>query len=606
MRYDPSLDPIIRLGLSGPQGLAALRELADLEIKRELETLPGVAAVKVRGGLEEEIHVALNESQMALLKVDIGVVNTKLQQANVNVPGGLLREGQTLYLVRTLNEFQSIEQIRDLIVAAPGGAPIRLRHIADVSWGHEDREMISRVDGRESVEIQVFKEADANVVSVAEAVRERGFGRSDQQAYVARLAEEERAADSDTTTAAWVDAEGTAVVTAERDSMDDDEEPGEEAEKYSADDGEREKHEQAMHAIELLRMTSFIGYNLPEETTIEILSDQSEFILEAIGEVQKSALIGGCIAVAILFLFLRGVVHTAVVGVTIPVSVVATFAPMFMFDVSLNIMSLGGLALGIGMLVDNSIVVFESILRCREEGDDLLTATVRGTQAVGGAVAASTVTTIAVFFPIVFVEGIAGQVFGDMALTVVFSLLASLAVALYLIPMLASRRLASALDADVVDDGQAGALIAPHSVVPSTGPGVLGGEFLWPQALEVLKQRLASEGGAIAALALVPAAVLSFGLRLLVALLASVAAAVKAAALLPMPVLWPLARLVELWVRPQRSFFASVSHLAGSGGALGASAIDRLWPGLLVFTAPVHLQQGVTGLLSFSCLGDHV
>ncbi len=125
---------------------------------------------------------------------------------------------------------------------------------------------------------------------------------------------------------------------------------------------------------------------------------------------------------------------------SIPISVISTFAPMKIFDVSLNIMSLGGLALGIGMLVDNSIVVLESISRCREEGDDLMTATVRGVGEVGGAVFASTLTTIAVFFPIVFVEGVAGQVFGDMALTVVFSLLASLAVALFLIPMLSSRQ----------------------------------------------------------------------------------------------------------------------------------------------------------------------
>ena len=130
---------------------------------------------------------------------------------------------------------------------------------------------------------------------------------------------------------------------------------------------------------------------------------------------------------------------TLIVGISIPISVVATFAPMKIFDVSLNIMSLGGLALGIGMLVDNSIVVLESISRCREEGDGLVQATIRGVGEVGGAVFASTLTTIAVFFPIVFVEGVAGQIFGDMSLTVVFSLLASLAVALFLIPMLSSR-----------------------------------------------------------------------------------------------------------------------------------------------------------------------
>ena len=106
----------------------------------------------------------------------------------------------------------------------------------------------------------------------------------------------------------------------------------------------------------------------------------------------------------------------------------------------MNIMSLGGLALGIGMLVDNAIVVLESIYRCRQEGDDGRTATLRGTAEVGSAVAASTLTSIAVFFPMVFVEGIAGQLFGDLGLTVVFSLLASLAVALFFIPMISSRQ----------------------------------------------------------------------------------------------------------------------------------------------------------------------
>jgi hypothetical protein len=120
-----------------------------------------------------------------------------------------------------------------------------------------------------------------------------------------------------------------------------------------------------------------------------------------------------------------------------------------LFDVTLNIMSLGGLALGIGMLVDNSIVVLESIHRLREEGHDLFTAAIRGTSVVGGAVIASTLTTVAVFFPIVFVKGVAGQIFGDMALTVVFSLLASLVVALFVVPMLASRMIKDEYLADI-------------------------------------------------------------------------------------------------------------------------------------------------------------
>src|SRR5690606_8639537 len=140
--------------------------------------------------------------------------------------------------------------------------------------------------------------------------------------------------------------------------------------------------------------------------TLRISSDRSRFIESSLREVQQTALGGGALAVLVLLLFLRDVRSTVIVAVSIPVSVLMTFAPLQFAGVSLNIMSLGGLALGIGMLVDNSIVVLESIYRCREDGDDLVTATLRGTSEVGGAVVASTLTTVAVFFPMVFVEGV--------------------------------------------------------------------------------------------------------------------------------------------------------------------------------------------------------
>ena len=141
----------------------------------------------------------------------------------------------------------------------------------------------------------------------------------------------------------------------------------------------------------------------------------------------------------VLFVFLQNLRTTAIVAVSIPISLLVTFAPLNLLGVSLNIMSLGGLALGVGMLVDSSIVVLESIYRCREEGDDIMQAAVRGTLEVRGAVIASTFTSIAVFFPMVFVEGVAGQAFGDLGLAVVVSLLASVIVAVSFIPMLASR-----------------------------------------------------------------------------------------------------------------------------------------------------------------------
>ena len=148
----------------------------------------------------------------------------------------------------------------------------------------------------------------------------------------------------------------------------------------------------------------------------------------------------------VLFLFLRELRATLMIGLSIPISIVATFFLMYRTGTSLNIMSLGGLALGVGMLVDNAIVVLEAIVRRREAGDDPLRGPRRG---LGGrpAVTASTLTTVAVFLPVVFVQGIAAQLFRDQALTVSFSLLASLAVALTLIPMLALHRPAHGLTA---------------------------------------------------------------------------------------------------------------------------------------------------------------
>jgi HAE1 family hydrophobic/amphiphilic exporter-1 len=176
-----------------------------------------------------------------------------------------------------------------------------------------------------------------------------------------------------------------------------------------------------------------------EGARLEIVADRSVFIERSITEVRNNAVLGGLLAVLVLYLFLRSLRSTAIVAVAIPASLLVSFAPLDMLGVSLNIMSLGGLALGVGMLVDCSIVVLESIHRCREEGDDLVDAVVRGTREVRSAVTASTLTTVAVFLPMVFVEGVAGQAFGDLALAVVLSLLASLGVALFLIPMLAAR-----------------------------------------------------------------------------------------------------------------------------------------------------------------------
>ena len=173
--------------------------------------------------------------------------------------------------------------------------------------------------------------------------------------------------------------------------------------------------------------------------TFTVVEDQGDYISSAIGEVSNSLIGGIALAVFVLFLFLRRIGPTAIVSVAIPVSIIATFVLMYFTGLTLNIMTLGGLALGAGMLVDNAIVVLENIFRNHEQGASTDEAAIQGTSQVGGAIIASTLTTIVVFIPIVYLRGASGELFKEQAFTVAFSLLASLVVAILIIPMLYSR-----------------------------------------------------------------------------------------------------------------------------------------------------------------------
>ena len=174
--------------------------------------------------------------------------------------------------------------------------------------------------------------------------------------------------------------------------------------------------------------------SLPENMQLTLLTDSSKFIDQAISELITSAFIGGILAMIVIYLFLGEFVPTLIISLTIPFSVIITFNLMFAAKIDMNIMSLGGLALAVGMLVDNAIVVLENIARKKEEGKPIAVAALEGASEVSGAITASTMTTIAVFLPLIFVEGIAGQLFRDQALTITFSLIVSLGIALTLIP----------------------------------------------------------------------------------------------------------------------------------------------------------------------------
>lgn len=187
---------------------------------------------------------------------------------------------------------------------------------------------------------------------------------------------------------------------------------------------------------------------LPADVNLDVVIDTSEFIQMSIDSVVKNILIGGAISVLILLLFLKSIRATIVIGLSIPIAIIATFGLMYFTGQTLNVLTLGGLALGLGMMVDSSIVILENIYSYRQRGYSLFESATKGASELAPAVIASTTTTLVVFLPIVYVEGIASDLFTPLALAVSFSLIASLVVAVTLVPMLSSKLLSKAMEKD--------------------------------------------------------------------------------------------------------------------------------------------------------------
>ncbi|HEY8393144.1 MAG TPA: efflux RND transporter permease subunit [Capillibacterium sp.] len=192
-------------------------------------------------------------------------------------------------------------------------------------------------------------------------------------------------------------------------------------------------------ARRVLRELERIKQELPAGIQLDIVMNQADFIQLAIDNLKSNAIVGGLLAVAILYVFLRNIASTLIIGLSIPISIITTFVLMYFSNLELNMMTLGGLALGVGMLVDNAIVVLENIFRYRDEGFNLQKAAIEGSSEVGMSIVASTLTTVVVFLPVVFMEGLTAQIFKELALTVTYSLLASLFVAQTLVPVLCSK-----------------------------------------------------------------------------------------------------------------------------------------------------------------------
>ena len=357
LKIDPNAMPIIELSMAADMPIDRLQSIIENDIISRIERLEGVASVDFFGGQEQEVRVKLNPIRMSQYGISVGQVQNILRSENLNLPGGRVQRGSQELLIRTMGEFSSLEEIRNLPITLRTGEVIRLMDIAEVNLQFKEITSFSRFNGETSIGISVTKQSVANTVIVAQRVIEE----------ISKLRGE-----------------------------------------------------------------------FPD-ITMEIAIDQSEFINSSISNVSKSAIFGGLLAIIILFLFLRNIRSTFIVAIAIPVSIISTFALMYFGDLSINLISLGGLALGVGLLVDNSIVVLENIYRLAEDGADIKKASVDGAKQVGMAVFASTMTTVAVFLPVVFVEGFTAIIFRQLSFTVTFSLLSSLVVALTVVPMLSSK-----------------------------------------------------------------------------------------------------------------------------------------------------------------------
>jgi hydrophobic/amphiphilic exporter-1 (mainly G- bacteria), HAE1 family len=375
-QYDPNASPVMIVGLKNDRitNMDELRKIAENYIRNELVRIEGVADVKLIGKEESEVVIETNKYLLESFGLTSDGIASQINNYNRNVSGGSIVDMGTKYVVKGVSVLEDLEDLENIIVGFKQASTGSTAAATGTSTSVSSRVPVYL---RDVAKIGFANKEPENIVTIN---GERCIGLAIYK------------------------------------------EP-----KYNTVD-----------AVESLdKAIVEMGNALPGYEFIKVL-DQGTYINNAIGEVKNTLLLGILLAVFILYVFLRRIGTTLVISVAIPVSIIATFNLMYFNHLTLNIMTLGGLALGAGMLVDNAIVVLENITRLREEGMPLKDAVINGTGQVGGAITASTVTTIVVFLPIVYLQGASSQMFRDQAWTVAFALLSSLVVAMLVIPMLVS------------------------------------------------------------------------------------------------------------------------------------------------------------------------
>jgi HAE1 family hydrophobic/amphiphilic exporter-1 len=358
VRFNPEQLPTLVFNFYARIKGMDIRRLITNKVVPELEKIKGVAAVEIFGGSMRAVTCKLDLDTLAKLNIPITDVLRVFQGENINLPGGTLNLENQHLVIRTLGEFESIDDIGWTLVAYRDQTPIYLGDLAEIEFGEQIRKQFLRAGGYDGVQLLIRKQPGHNTTDV---------------------------------------------------------------------------NGKAKAEVERLKKL------LPPSLVVEIETDQSLSVLDSIGGVGRAAWQGGLLAIIVLLLFLRNLRSTVIVSVAIPISVVATFALMYFAGITMNILSLLGITVGIGMFVDNAIVVLESTFRKQLLGVGMRDAAVQGAGEVSRAITAATLTTVAVFLPLVFVEGLAGLLFRDLAYTISFALFISLLMALTLIPVLCSR-----------------------------------------------------------------------------------------------------------------------------------------------------------------------
>ena len=378
-RYDANATPIMTIALTHNEvkDMNELRKIAENYMRNELVRVDGIADIQLNGQEQAIVEISTNPYMLEAFGLTADGIASQITAINQNVSGGTITDGDIQYTVKGVNLITSLQDIENIIVA-----------FKENSSG-ENSSSTESTSSASKTKAPVYLK-DVASVSI----------RNEDPANLARY-----------------NGERCLGISIYKEN------------KYNTVNAV----ENLLAKIDEFRK-SLPGYNF------HIISNQGEFIGSSINEVKDSALMGIILAVIILYIFLRRVNMTLIVSLSIPISIIATFNLMYFNGLSINIMTLGGLALGAGMLVDNAIVVMENIFRNMDENNlPPAEAAVRGTSEVAGAITASTLTTIVVFLPIVYLQGAAGELFKEQAWTVSFSLLSSLFVSILFIPMLASK-----------------------------------------------------------------------------------------------------------------------------------------------------------------------